>query len=109
MTYEEAAREWNKYIGCQEKGKNKECNFDCDKCDDVMGISPDLVRASIEALEKQIPKKPAYAFIDGFTLSVPSYCPVCGEQIAKYDAYARCVLKEHHCRCGQAIDWSEVE
>lgn len=69
----------------------------------------EAARMAYEALGKQIPKKPIYASIDGFTLPVPYYCPVCGEQIAKYDAYARCLFKEHHCECGQRIDWSEVE
>lgn len=33
MNNEEAVREWNKYIRCQEKGKSRECyleyGFDC--------------------------------------------------------------------------------
>ena len=77
--------------------------------DMFIGQHREFVEVALECIEKQIPKKPIYALVDGFTLAVPYYCPVCGEQISKYDAYARCVLKEHHCRCGQAIDWSEVE
>lgn len=80
-----------------------ECSYKETGCSDCRIIS-----ICEEALEKQIPKKPIYASIDGFTLPVPYYCPVCGEQIAKYDAYARCLFKEHHCKCGQRIDWSEV-
>lgn len=76
--------------------------------EDVKGTITAFTMA-IEAVEKQIPKKPIYTFIDGFTKSVPYYCPVCGEQIAKYDVHARCILKEHHCKCGQRIDFSEVE
>ena len=63
---------------------------------------------AIEALEKQIPKKPVrknpicyckktngeeyYAYY--------YYCPVCGTKLT---------LWEHHCACGQAIDWSDGE
>lgn len=52
-----------------------------------------------EAVEKQREKKPVkrsfvipYGGID--------VCPNCKEPISK---------KEHHCKCGQAIDWSEEE
>lgn len=61
---------------------------------------------AISALEKQIPKKPikknpiCYAkTIDGQEYFAFKYfCPNCNEQIK---------LSEHHCKCGQALDWSE--
>lgn len=106
MTYEEAAKEWNKYIRCQAKSKSKECyleyGFDCEKCGDEMEISIDLVRTSIEALEKQIPEKPI-----GDLHSVPHHrCPNCNGAVRlfeddSYDAYCKF--------CGQAIDWSDDE
>lgn len=97
MAYEEAIKEFEH---CVEENQGF-CECRC--------ASKESYRIAIDCIEKQIPKKPIYTFIDGFTLSIPYYCPVCGERISKYDAYARCVLKEHHCKCGQAIDWSEVE
>lgn len=59
-----------------------------------------------EALEKQIPKKPElwhnqpcppeWADDDwGYR------CPACGNEDIDYP--------EHHCRCGQALDWSDDE
>lgn len=61
-----------------------------------------------EALEKQIPKKPikknpvCYAKTkDGQEYYTFDYfCPRCNEQIK---------LSEHHCKCGQALDWSDTE
>lgn len=51
------------------------------------------------AMEKQVPKKPVKrSFIipyEGIDV-----CPNCKEPISK---------KEHHCKCGQTIDWREEE
>ena len=52
---------------------------------------------AIDALEKQIPKKP----IDNIEREWFE-CPTCGRVIVTYYAGER-----HHCKCGQAIDWSE--
>ena len=65
-----------------------------------------VFRKAIEALEKQIPKKPElwhnqpcppdWADDDwGYK------CPACGNEDIDYP--------EHHCSCGQALDWSETE
>lgn len=56
---------------------------------------------SIEALEKQIPKKPIKAKGE----NLDWLCPVCGEWVGWVDALTW--EKEHHCECGQKIDWSE--
>ena len=56
---------------------------------------------AIEALEKQIPKKPMgekYKLIGGF-----GKCPNCNNFIDDMRSYRVCS------RCGQAIDWSETE
>ena len=55
---------------------------------------------AIEALEKQIPKKPIWEHL-GDSLSnadIITMCPSCYKGIEE---------DEHHCECGQAIDWSE--
>lgn len=55
-----------------------------------------------EALEKQIPKKPDESY-DGYADGFPVWdysCPCCGREIDDTD---------HHCICGQTIDWSEEE
>lgn len=60
------------------------------------------------ALEKQIPKMPikknpiCYARTkDGQECFAFDYfCPNCNEQIKQF---------EHHCKCGQALDWSDTE
>ena len=61
---------------------------------------------AIEALEKQIPKKPIYSNYDdnGFDEIIPyrAECPACGESVefGKWNAE-----ESHHCECGQAIRW----
>lgn len=57
---------------------------------------------AIEALEKQIPKKPDESF-DGYADGYPVmdyYCPNCGKEVE---------VDEHHCICGQSIDWSDYD
>ena len=62
----------------------------------------------VSALEKQIAKKPikknpiCYAKTkDGQEYFAFDYfCPNCNEKIK---------LSEHHCKCGQALDWSDTE
>lgn len=62
---------------------------------------------AIEALEKQMPKKPTYeggAIYDGEIVYDTWICPCCeGEYEVYCDDYDYCP------NCGQAIDWSEVE
>lgn len=61
-----------------------------------------------EALEKQIPKKPVKKnpicynkTKDGKEYYAYDYhCPVCDKKLK---------LQEHHCPCGQALDWSDTE
>ena len=72
--------------------------------DDSVGeIKKEVCDIAIEALEKQIPKKPI--IWDERTHYAPDEwgyeCPCCGNRDIDYS--------EHHCECGQAIDWSEEE
>ena len=51
---------------------------------------------AIQALEKQIPKKPYKDNENG--IYEKEYCPICHRSLFPND---------HHCICGQAIDWSD--
>lgn len=59
-----------------------------------------------EALEKQIPKKPVFWENKYYFSPSPNddwgyECPCCGSQDVDYP--------DHHCECGQALDWRETE
>ena len=52
------------------------------------------------AMEKQIPKKPSWEYL-GDSLSnkdLITKCPFCDKGVEE---------GEHHCECGQALDWSK--
>lgn len=53
---------------------------------------------AIEALEKQTPKKPCKDNENG--VYEKEHCPSCHRSLFPND---------HHCECGQAIDWSDDE
>lgn len=61
---------------------------------------------AIQALEKQIPKKPNLegdGYADGLLVYDTWICPCCEKHYeVDYDEYDYCP------NCGQAIDWSEV-
>ena len=59
------------------------------------------IATAIEALEKQIPKKPI-SLGEDIDRDV-GQCPNCKEIIDTYEDYKYCS------DCGQAIDWSDVE
>lgn len=70
-------------------------------------ISKDDVECCIEALEKQVTKKP-HLWGDGYyngELIIDMYnCPNCNESYELYyETYDYCP------KCGQKLDWSEVE
>lgn len=59
-----------------------------------------------KALEKQIPKKPIFWENKYYFSPSPNddwgyECPCCGNQDIDYP--------DHHCECGQALDWRETE
>ena len=58
----------------------------------------EAMRMSIQALEKQIPKKPYKDNENG--IYEKEYCPICHRSLFPND---------HHCICGQAIDWRDEE
>ena len=58
----------------------------------------EAMRMAIQALEKHIPKKPYKDNENG--IYEKEYCPICHRSLFPND---------HHCICGQAIDWSDEE
>ena len=77
----------------------EDCNlYPCDHT-----VVEDMAKIAIKALEKQLPKEPIF-WEDKYYFS-PSpnddwgyECPCCGNRTIDYP--------EHHCECGQALDWS---
>lgn len=55
-----------------------------------------VIALACKALEKQIPKKPGVDNDNG--IYETEHCPNCNRQLFP---------NEHHCRCGQALDWSD--
>ena len=51
---------------------------------------------AIKALEKQIPEKPKLDNDNG--IYETEHCPNCNRKLFP---------NEHHCKCGQALDWSD--
>lgn len=66
----------------------------------------EAIELAVEALEKHMPKMPIYSDYDdnGFGDVIPytAKCPVCG-----YEFDFGTWNENHHCICGQALDWSE--
>lgn len=82
MTYEEAIKNINALNAvCGQKGI-----YDA-KFESALALA-------IEALEKQIPKKPYKDNENG--VYEKEHCPSCHRSLFPND---------HHCGCGQAIDW----
>ena len=71
----------------KEELKAGKCSDDCLQCNSM--------EMAIEALEKQISKKPYLDNDNG--VYEKEHCPTCHRSLFPND---------HHCRCGQAIDWS---
>jgi len=65
------------------------CKEACDNC---------CVTTAVEALEKQIPQKPIKKTIKDAITYTEYYCPTCNEWLSLR-------LKNHHCKCGQALKW----
>ena len=63
----------------------------------ITDVDAEPLRLAIKALEKQIPKKPSQ---DSIGLYYFPTCPNCHKELESYD---------HHCECGQALDWEGLE
>ena len=105
MTENEA----KKYMLIEKECINRDCNRDCANCDIVQDVE-DLNNAydvAINALEKQIPKKPD-CIEDKMWC-----CPVCNNNLLpKWIEYPTRLMPKSeglpHCMsCGQRIDWNE--
>jgi hypothetical protein len=66
------------------------------KCDIFSEPVTSYAKLAVEALERQIPKKPNLDNDNG--VYEKEHCPTCHRSLFPND---------HHCRCGQAIDWSD--
>lgn len=92
----------------------------------ILDVDPWAVEIAVEAMEKQIPKKPVMGYAFGEKIrevikrtdperaeSKTECCPVCGRtlgvsQFVKAQTGLR--VGDSHCKwCGQAIDWTEGE
>lgn len=74
--------------------------------DGICHVQRDVMEDLIEALQKQIPKRPDFEADgyspDGFLVYDTWICPSCGKRYeVDYDDYKHCP------ECGQAIDWQE--
>lgn len=83
----------------------EELKYDCEQlgksvpCDTSWGQSINTAYGmAVAALEKQIPKKPILDIIYHHNY----YCPNCENFLVGKNGN-----KPHHCKCGQALDWSE--
>lgn len=102
MTENEA----KKYMLIEKECINRDCNRDCANCDIVQDVE-DLNNAydvAINALEKQIPKKPIEMKPTDKLLNGYYACPVCHGWVGM-DEYSN---KYCGC-CGNKIDWSDKD
>ena len=89
MTYEEAI----KHFKSLQKRYTKEHN----------GRMCEKVNLALEALDKQIPKKPLHMYKN-------YYCPICKEDgWMLWDDAIPNDMDKYCGKCGQAIDWSDDE
>lgn len=75
------------------------CDMSFSECESGCSLCAEAIDMAIEALEKQMPKKPVNYD------SVPhSRCPVCNNAVKVFeDAH-----EYHYCLyCGQCLDWSD--
>ena len=74
-----------------------------DDCTDTQHDFVEEIKIAIEALEKQIPKKPLH-------MHKNYYCPICKEDgWMLWDDAIPNDMDKYCGMCGQAIDWEESE
>ena len=117
MTNSEAVKKLRAYLKCKArevKGIYEDCNNKrCDDCDlcymqGTTGEHMTAIGIAIQALEKQIPKKPRKTdSYRGVLKRVYAYvCPTCGN--ACLEKYMNERQNTMFCwNCGQKLDWSD--
>ena len=117
MTESEAVKKLRAYLKCKAmevKGIYEDCNNKrCDDCDlcymqGTTGEHMTAIGIAIQALEKQIPKKPRKTdSYRGVLKRVYAYvCPTCGN--ACLEKYMNELNNTMFCwNCGQKLDWSD--
>lgn len=71
------------------------------------GEHHEAMKVAIEALEKQIPKKPKYIKVQNTSFTKAHsrcVCPICNERV---DDDGRGYEQPYCMECGQALDWGE--
>lgn len=106
MTKSEAKEILEAYMECYrrktEVAYDYQCDKDCEACglnyeQGTVGEHNEAVTMAINALEKQIPKKPIFTEDKQFAL-----CPCCDMK--------GLIDKQKYCDyCGQKLDWSDEE
>ena len=93
--------------------KDRESFCHRDDFDDMFLQDIEACKMGIQALEKQIPKKPIHkttrSVIQGFELDDDCiYCPLCNKFIGNLSAeYDFNRISTYCSDCGQALDWSD--
>lgn len=110
MTEREAKDIIQGKLDCMKKCDTFDClnSDDCDECDycyaqGTFGEQKEAFQIAINALEKQIPKKPNKSEKQVIRYVNTYYCPICklgftGTGVAKWCYH-----------CGQKLDWSDEE
>ena len=94
----------------EDKHRNNECEL-CDYCysQGNFGEQKESFQMAINALEKQIPKKPEYeagGYANGELVYDYAKCPICGHDFEYGINDWGC---EYCSDCGQKLDWSDEE
>ena len=103
MEIEDAIKLLKRNIECEEMSQNADfMSRDC-----VMKTRANIYsyNLAIQALEKQIPKRP---IIEPWN---PALCPSCGTELSDFecDGYYTHWKGLTMCECGQALDWEELK
>lgn len=86
-----------------EAKKEIEHNVFCNTDDFEMKISKECYKTIINALEKQIAKKPKKIEVEGYRYTDTYRCPTCEGNFSGTGIAYYC----YH--CGQKLDWSEYD
>ncbi len=82
--------------------RDRESFFNNNGDDDIFRTDAKACDIAIEALEKQIPKKPIISEEQHIRYVTTFECPACNGKFTGFGVAKYCY------RCGQALDWSEI-